>query len=88
MLYQEVEPSKRFPKTIVFIEQYTGNVLEIRNPIQSNSGDFFVRLLHPLHSGEVAGLTGRLIVFFSGFLPTILFVTGLIRWRQKLKVHP
>jgi len=24
-------------------------------------------------------------VFFSGFMPMILFVTGLIRWRQKQK---
>lgn len=85
MLYQAGEPSQRFPKTIVSIEQYTGEVLAVRNPTQSSAGDLFVRILHPLHSVEIAGITGRWLVFFSGFMPMILFVTGLIRWRQKQK---
>jgi uncharacterized iron-regulated membrane protein len=83
MLYQEGEPSKRFPKTMISIEQYTGKVLDVRNPKQSRFGDFFVRILHPLHSGEIAGLMGRWIVFFSGFVPAILFITGINRWWQK-----
>jgi uncharacterized iron-regulated membrane protein len=83
MLYQTGEPSKRFPKTIISIEQYSSKVLNIRNPVESSNGDLFVRVLHPLHSGEIAGLTGRWIVFFSGFIPAILYVTGFMRWRQK-----
>lgn len=83
MLYQIGEPSQRFPKTIISIDQYNGRILNIRNPAISSNGDLFVRVLHPLHSGEIAGLTGRWIVFFSGFIPTILYVTGFIRWRQK-----
>ncbi|TXE07923.1 PepSY domain-containing protein [Gelidibacter salicanalis] len=33
--------------------------------------------MYPVHTGEVAGLLGRILVFISGFVPVILFVTGL-----------
>ncbi|MDP3009612.1 MAG: PepSY-associated TM helix domain-containing protein [Methylococcales bacterium] len=53
---------------------------------QSGAGDTFITWLHPLHSGEIAGLTGRWIIFISGFIPVVLYVTGFIRWRQKRAV--
>lgn len=86
MLYQNGEPSLRFPKTMLWIEQYTGQILAIRDPKQQNAGDTFITWLHPLHSGEIAGLTGRWLIFISGFIPAALYVTGIIRWRQKTAV--
>ena len=83
MLYQQGEASFRFPKTMVWINQYDGAVLSTRNPRQENLGDTFMNWLHPLHNGEIAGMTGRLLVFTSGFIPVILYVTGVIRWLQK-----
>lgn len=82
-LYQDGEPGERFPKTFVWIDQYSGKILAIRNPRLEQAGDTFLNWMHPLHSGEIAGLTGRICVFFSGLLPLILFYTGLIRWLQK-----
>lgn len=83
MLYQDGEPSLRFPKTMVWVDQYSGKTLSVRNPREQSWGDAFINLLHPLHNGEVLGLPGRLIVFISGFMPAILMVTGFLRWRQK-----
>ncbi|NOU14972.1 MAG: PepSY domain-containing protein [Methylococcaceae bacterium] len=83
VLYQEGEPSLRFPKTTVWIDQYSGIVLSIRDPKEEYAGDTFMNWLHPLHNGEIAGMTGRVVVFISGFVPAILYVTGLIRWLQK-----
>ena len=83
MLYQSGEPSLRFPKTMVWIDQYTGQVLANKNAKHSSAGDVFITWLHPLHSGEIAGLTGRWLIFISGFLPAVLYVTGFIRWQQK-----
>jgi len=83
MLYQTGEPSQRFPKTMVWVEQYTGQVLAHKDARQSGAGDTFITWLHPLHSGEIAGLTGRWLIFISGFIPAVLYVTGFIRWRQK-----
>ncbi|MGR9013798.1 MAG: PepSY-associated TM helix domain-containing protein [Gammaproteobacteria bacterium] len=87
MLYQQGEPSFRFPKTTVWVDQYRGTVLSTRNPRLERIGDTFINWLHPLHNGEIAGMTGRLLVFASGFIPAILYVTGLIRWRQKRRAR-
>ncbi len=84
-LYQEGEPSIRFPKTIVWIDQYNGQVLSVRDPKNQSSGDVFLNWMHPLHSGEIAGLPGRIIVVICGFVPVILFYTGFVRWLQKRK---
>ena len=83
MLYLWGEPSKRFPKTTLWIDQYSGAILSVRNPAKQSAGDTFLSWLHPLHSGEMAGMTGRCVVLISGFVPLILYVTGLMRWRQK-----
>jgi len=85
-LRQDGEPSQRFPKTNVWLDQYSGEILAIRDIEQDSAGDTFLRWLHPLHSGQAFGLTGRIIVCISGLLPLILFVTGIMRWRHKLKV--
>ncbi|WP_333879086.1 PepSY-associated TM helix domain-containing protein [Methylobacter sp.] len=87
MLYQQGEPSFRFPKTTVWIDQYNGAVLSTRNPRLEHIGDTFINWLHPLHNGEIAGITGRLLVFISGFIPAVLYVTGIIRWLQKRKAR-
>ncbi len=81
--YQEGEPSQRFPKSIVCIDQYDGKMLAVRDPSEQSSGDVFLSWMHPLHSGEIAGLTGRIIVVLCGFIPGILYYTGFIRWQQK-----
>ena len=39
--------------------------------------------MHPLHNGEAFGLAGRLLAFAGGLLPTLLLVTGWLRWRHK-----
>ncbi|TDN83486.1 putative iron-regulated membrane protein [Salegentibacter sp. 24] len=33
--------------------------------------------MYPIHIGEIAGFLGRILVFISGFIPVILFITGL-----------
>lgn len=33
--------------------------------------------MYPIHIGEITGLLGRVLVFISGFIPIILFITGL-----------
>lgn len=84
-LYQDGEPSKRFPKTTVWLDQYSGKILSVRDPQAEGFSDTFLSWMHPLHSGEIAGLPGRIVVFICGFVPCVLYVTGFIRWQQKRK---
>jgi uncharacterized iron-regulated membrane protein len=84
-LQQPDEPSQRFPKTFVWIDQFSGEVLASRDALKQSSADVFFDWLHPLHNGEAFGLAGRLFAFLTGCLPVALLLTGWIRWRQKRK---
>lgn len=84
-LHQPGEPSFRFPKTRLWMDPQSKEILSIRDPRQNAAGNTVLDWLHPLHNGEAFGLTGRWLAFISGFLPLLLFVTGFIRWRLKQK---
>jgi len=86
-LYQPGEPGRRFPKTNVWVDQFSGSVVASRDALQDAAGDTVLAWLHPLHSGEAFGMTGRIIVLVSGLLPPVLLVTGFLRWRQKRRVR-
>ena len=82
-LHQQGEPGRRFPRTNVWLDPYSGAVLATRDGLQESRGDGFLNWMHPLHNGEALGLAGRLVVFVAGLLPTLLLTTGVLRWRQK-----
>ncbi|MAS25819.1 MAG: hypothetical protein CMI03_03855 [Oceanospirillaceae bacterium] len=82
-LYQPGEPSRRFPHTRVWVDQYSGRVLATINPLAASASDTIFNWLHALHSGEAFGLFGRWLVFICGLIPPLLFVTGLMRWIDK-----
>lgn len=84
--FQQIgEPSQRFPKTFVWIDQFSGEVLASHDALKVGAGDLFFDWLHPLHNGEAFGLTGRMLAFIAGLFPLVLLVTGWIRWLQKRK---
>ncbi|WP_367155439.1 PepSY-associated TM helix domain-containing protein [Methylomonas sp. HYX-M1] len=82
-LRQDGEPNRRFPKTNVWVDQYSGRILAVSNPADLGASDTLINWLHPLHSGEAFGLSGQILVSISGLACPLLFVTGLIRWLQK-----
>jgi len=84
-LYQAGEPGRRFPKTMVWVEQYSGAVLAEHDALKQSAGDELLAWLHPLHNGEALALPGRILVLLSGLILPLLFVTGLLRWRQKAR---
>lgn len=87
-LKQAGEPGDRFPKTQVWIDRYSGNVLAVRNPQQNKGGDIFLDWQHPLHSGEAFGLFGRILVLCAGMICPLLLGTGLLRWLHKRRAKP
>lgn len=71
----------------VWLDQYSGAVLKVRDWRNFTAGDTFLAWLFPLHNGEAFGLAGRWIVFASGVIPLVLYVTGLRMWWLKRRAH-
>ncbi|MCX6610082.1 MAG: PepSY-associated TM helix domain-containing protein [Acidobacteria bacterium] len=82
-LRQPNAPLTRFPKTHVFLDQYTGKVVAVNNSRADGLGDWILDWIVPLHDGKAFGMAGRIIVMLLGLVPAVLFLTGFLRWNQK-----
>jgi len=71
----------------VLLDQYSGKVLQSYIPETATLADHFLGWLFPLHTGRAFGLAGRILILLLGLTPTVLYVTGFIRWRQKCKTR-
>lgn len=79
-LRQPWEVNHRHPLTTVWVDQYSGQIREVRNPARFTAGESAITWLWPLHTGEAFGRSGRLIWFIAGLAPALLFLTGLLGW--------
>jgi uncharacterized iron-regulated membrane protein len=89
-VYQVAKPAideinQRSPFRRLWIDRYSGKIIHERERIDRTMGDIFVEWLYPLHTGEAFGFTGQLVIFISGLVPLMLYVTGVIRWLHKRK---
>jgi len=87
VLRQPGEVRKSGGQSLVWLDQYSGKILRVHDWRQFTGGETFLAWLFPLHSGEAFGLTGRWIVFFTGFIPLVLYVTALRMWWLKRQAH-
>lgn len=76
-------PMSRFPRTHLYMDQYTGRVLAVYDPKVDGFGDTVLNWLVPIHDGKAFGFGGRVAVMLLGLVPAVMFVTGVMRWRQK-----
>ena len=69
--------------TILWVDQYSGKVLKVKDPHQLSPGNAFLNIQLPLHNGEILGEPGRVLVLIAGFAPLLLMITGVIHWLKK-----
>jgi len=67
----------------VWIDQYSGEVLEAHDSAERTAADTFIAWQFPLHNGEAFGLAGRWVVCVTGLTPAALYVTGVLLWWRK-----
>lgn len=67
----------------VFVDQYSGAVLDAWDHRAQPAGNTFLEWLFPLHNGDALGLIGRIIVLIAGLLPAVLFGTGFYLWWKR-----
>lgn len=72
-----------YPDTQVWIDQYSGTVLDSHDPKDDTMAKTFLSIQWELHSGQAFGLIGRMLVCMTGLVLLMLYVTGFIRWLQK-----
>ena len=81
-------PGSILKRRCTVIDRYSGKILDLDDPSLPNAtaGEIFTHWQWPLHSGQAFGMFGRILVFITGLICPVLFVTGLIRWLQKRRV--
>ncbi|MFA5984062.1 MAG: PepSY-associated TM helix domain-containing protein [Methylococcaceae bacterium] len=84
-LRQPGEANQRAPRSKVWLDQYSGQILAVQDPNQFTAGETFFNVLFPLHTGEALGPVGRMLWCVLGLVPAVLFITGILRWLQKRK---
>jgi uncharacterized iron-regulated membrane protein len=67
----------------VWIDQYNQDILQVIDATTGSIGDILLQWQWPLHSGRALGWLGRILVFMTGLVCPVLYITGVMRWQQK-----
>lgn len=81
------EPNKTITFRNVGVDQYSGQVLHVQDRNAYTGGEKFLEWQFPLHSGEAFGELGRPFIVLIGLGPLILYVSGFLRWRHKVRAR-
>lgn len=82
---------KKFPQdssdynNAVYLDQYSGEVLQVEDGRAQGLGDHVLDSFTPLHFGTFGGLPTRILYVFVGLAPLILFITGFVMWRHRYR---
>ena len=81
---------KKFPQdahpygsSYVYLDQYNGTVLQVENSFKAPLNTQIWNQIYLLHIGTYGGLITRVLYVFTGLTPIVLFITGLVMWRQR-----
>jgi uncharacterized iron-regulated membrane protein len=80
------EDSSEATHSYVFVDQYNGKVLYVRNFLTDSPGYRAVRFNRSIHTGDVWGAPGHILMSISSLLLAAMVATGLVIWLKKLAV--
>lgn len=86
-LRQPGEVRRTSGESIVWVDQFSGAIVNVRDWQTLTPGETVLAWLFPLHNGEAFGLIGRWIVFAVGLTPSVLYGTALRMWWLKKQAH-
>lgn len=70
----------------VAVDQYRGIPLEVHNFLTDSQGYRWIRFNRSIHTGDIGGLAGHIMVSLSSLLLVAMVVTGVVIWLKKLAV--
>jgi uncharacterized iron-regulated membrane protein len=71
------------PLAVVCVDQFSGHILHVEKLGSRPAGDAFLAFLRSIHTGTAFGTPGRILWAIGGWVPLVLYLTGIQRWRQK-----
>ncbi|WAL60356.1 PepSY-associated TM helix domain-containing protein [Thermocoleostomius sinensis] len=80
---KQAQEKDRYGQTQVYLDQFSGEVLQINDGLNPSRADAILNQFGPLHYGTFGGLPTRILYVFVGLSPTALFITGLVMWRYR-----
>ena len=80
------EETSEAAHSYVFVDQFTGRVLHISNFLKNSPGYRAVRFNRSIHTGDVLGTAGHLIMSLSSLALVVMAITGVVIWLKKLAV--
>ena len=72
-----------FGASTLFVSGVDGAILAVDEAGGGKAGDKVAGLMFPLHSGQIAGLPGRILICIAGLAIAMLSVTGVYIWWKK-----
>jgi len=82
-LPQELHPNGT---SFVYLDQYTGKVLQVENALHARAPTRLLNLRYPLHIGQFGGWPMRVLYMLVGLTPLTLFTTGCLMWWNRVWV--
>jgi len=78
------EETSEAAHSYIFIDQYSGKVLHAMNFLTDSPGYRVIRFNRSIHTGDVWGTPGHILVSLSSLLLVVMVITGLVIWFKKL----
>lgn len=69
---------------LLYFDQYTGELLEMRDNGARTAGDSIMAWLGPLHVGSFGGLPVKILWAVAALALPLLFITGFIMWWNRV----
>jgi uncharacterized iron-regulated membrane protein len=70
----------------ITVDQYSGAVLEVHNFLTDSKGYRWIRFNRSIHTGDIGGLAGHIVMSLSSLLLAAMVITGFVIWWKKLAV--
>ncbi len=68
---------------MLYYDAHSADLLGAAQPGLGTAADVFTQMQFPLHSGQIGGLGGRILVCALGLVVAMLSVTGVVIWWKK-----
>jgi uncharacterized iron-regulated membrane protein len=74
---------RAFGTSTVDVDAVTGRVLHVGRATEAPAANMFMDILYAVHTGEIAGMVGRLLVMSIGVWLASMIVLGLLLWQRR-----